>query len=112
MNWHKYGAKKTTVDGIEFSSRKEANRYSELKLLQKAKKIRGLELQPKFQLLASFTDFYGTKHREIAYVADFKYWDIENNVSVVEDVKGMQTPVYKLKKKMFLQKYAYKFVEL
>lgn len=101
----KYGNTITKVDGINFDSKKEANRYSELKLMVKGKVIRNLNLQPVYEILPSFTDNTGKKHRCISYVADFEYFDKERKVHVVEDVKGMRTEVYKLKLKMFLHKY-------
>ena len=108
----KYRAIKTTVDGIEFDSRKEAMRYQELKLLQKAGVIKDLSLQPNFLLQEKFK-YQGETQRKIEYIADFMYWDCERNCCVVEDVKGMKTDVYKLKKKLFLKKYGekYDFIE-
>lgn len=101
---NKYNAKKTVVDGIEFDSIREADRYCELKLLEKAKEIRDLELQPRFLLQDKFKDKMGTTHRKIEYVADFMYID-KDDKKIVEDVKGMMTGVYKLKKKLFLNLY-------
>jgi hypothetical protein len=108
----KYSNKKTLIDGVYFSSKKEAQRYLDLKLLQKNNYIRELELQPKFLIHPEFIDFSGKKHRPIYYVADFKYWDIKDKKYIIEDVKGMKTEVYKLKKKLFLAKYAFKFIEV
>ncbi len=108
----KYNNKKTVIDGVSFDSKKEAEHYSYLKLLQKANKIKELELQPRFLIHPKFTDFSGEKHRAIYYVADFKYWDIEKKRYIVEDVKGMKTEVYKIKKKLFLAKFAYQFFEI
>lgn len=101
---HKYHAKKTAVDGITFDSKKEAMRYKELKELQRVGKIDRLELQPRFELQESFKH-KGKPIRKIEYVADFKYLDIALGKWVVEDVKGMKTDVYKLKKKLFLHIY-------
>lgn len=101
---NKYNAKKTVVDGIEFDSIREADRYCELKLLEKAKEIRNLELQPRFLLQDKFKDKMGTTHRKIEYVADFMYID-KDDKKIVEDVKGVMTGVYKLKKKLFLNLY-------
>jgi len=98
---HKYGARKTTVDGITFDSKFEAQRYGELKLLARAGELFDLELQPRFQIYPAFTDGDGKKHRGIVYVADFKYREIGNERLVVEDVKGVETPVFKLKLKMW-----------
>lgn len=102
--YSKYNAKKTVVDGIEFDSLREADRYCELKLLEKANEIRNLELQPRFLLQDKFKDKMGTTHRKIEYVADFLYIDKQGR-NVVEDVKGVLTDVYKIKKKMFFKKY-------
>ncbi|MDU4209175.1 MAG: DUF1064 domain-containing protein [Finegoldia magna] len=103
-NYSKYKAKKTTVDGIKFDSKREANRYCELKLLEKAKEIRNLVLQPRFLLQDEFFDKNEVKHKKIEYVADFMYID-KCGKTIVEDVKGVLTDVYKLKKKMFLKIY-------
>ena len=106
---HKYRAKPTEVDGIRFASQKEARRYQELKLLEKAGKIEGLELQPRFPLYAQSTSGYLRRAVSTAtdpkllkvgeYRADFKYLDGRTVPYVVEDVKGFQTELYKWKKK-------------
>jgi len=88
---NKYGNKKTVVDNIVFDSMKEAARYGELKLLEKAGKIDLLELQPKFRL-----EVNGEKI--CTYIADFQYDD--DGHTVVEDVKGVKTAIYRLKKKL------------
>jgi hypothetical protein len=106
----KYHNKKTMVDNVTFDSIAEANRYVELKMMQKTGKIWGLELQPRFELQGKFVDNKGVKHGAITYVADFLY--VEEDQVVVEDVKGMQTPVYKLKKKIFLYTYNHDFREI
>lgn len=99
---NKYGNKKVVIDGIEFMSRKEGNRYRELKLLQRAKVIENLQLQPRFELQPSFKK-NGKTYRKIEYVGDFMYK--ENGHVIVEDTKGMETDVFKLKHKMFEYKY-------
>jgi len=88
---NKYGAKKTVVDGITFDSQAEATRYGVLKVIQSAGLIADLRLQVPYQITVN-----GKK--VCRYVADFVY--IENGKEVVEDVKGMKTPVYNLKKKL------------
>jgi hypothetical protein len=100
---HKYGAVKTTVDSFTFDSKKEARRYVELKHMAGRKEIQGLELQPEYILQPAYTTHDGKRVRPIAYVGDFQYWEGEQ--CVVEDVKGMQTPVFKIKAKMFRFKY-------
>lgn len=87
----KYRSIKTVVDNITFASKKEALRYQDLKLLQKAKVINSLVLQPVFTIAIN-----GQKICD--YIADFSY--VEDGKLIVEDVKGVKTPVYKLKKKL------------
>lgn len=101
---NKYNARKTTVDGIVFDSGDEALRYNQLKLLQAAGEIAGLELQPEFELQPAFTDAAGKRQRAITYRADFAYTE-PDGTRVVEDVKGVETAVFKLKKKLFLFRY-------
>ena len=98
----KYKNKKTQVDMYIFDSAKEAKRYRELKLLEMAGEISNLELQPRFLLQESFKK-NGKTYRKIEYVADFKY--IEKGKTKVEDVKGLQTDVFKIKHKLFEKKY-------
>lgn len=98
----KYGNKKVLIDGIEFDSIAEGNRYKELKLLQRAGIIKELELQPKFLLQESFKK-NGKTYRKVEYIADFQY--IENGKVIIEDVKGKETEVFKIKHKLFEYKY-------
>ena len=100
----KYKAVKTEVDGIKFDSKKEANRHIELKKLEKANVISSLKLQVKHVLQPKFK--MGNKTiRAITYVSDFEYYDEVKKEWIIEDVKGMQTDIYKLKKKMFMYKF-------
>ena len=100
----KYHNKKTVVDGITFDSKREAERYSELCYLKKAGIINRLTLQRKYKLLDPYV-IDGKKKRGITYVADFEYWDEEKDRWIVEDVKGFETEVFKLKRKLFESKY-------
>ena len=86
--------------GIKFDSRKEANRYEELMLLQEAGEIAELKLQPQFTLQESYVTTEGERVRAIRSVADFSYW--QRGEPVVEDVKSRATATaqYKLKKKL------------
>jgi hypothetical protein len=90
----KYKAVRTIIDNIVFDSKREATRYQELKLLQLAGSIKGLELQPEFPLLVKTGKSVGK------YRADFKYYDLARRVWVYEDSKGVRTAVYRLKKKI------------
>ena len=93
----KYHAKKTTVDGIQFDSAKEAKRYTKLRDMAEAGEIQDLRLQVPFELLPSF-ECDGVKYRGMWYIADFVYY--RDGERVVEDCKGMKTAEYKLKKKL------------
>ena len=99
---NKYKNKKTQVDMYVFDSAREAKRYKELKLLERAGEISNLELQPHFLLQDSFKK-NGRTYRKIEYVADFKY--IEKGKIILEDVKGIQTDVFKIKHKLFEKIY-------
>ena len=107
----KYGNKKTPIDGHIFDSKKEAERYIQLRAMQKQGDISGLELQKKFILIPTQRepDIIGPRggrkpgeliFPEISYIADFVYYDERSKGFVVEDVKGYRTDVYKLKKAM------------
>ena len=126
---NKYFNKKTKVNGIEFDSRKEASRYMELLLLQRAGEIQDLKLQEKFVLIPSqyerveTGEYYKTGDKKgipktkevcveksVVYVADFTY--IENGKMVVEDTKGMKTKDYIIKRKLMRHKYGIKIKEV
>lgn len=98
----KYLSKKITIDGHEFPSKKEGNRYVELKRKQELGEIFDLELQPPFLLQEGFKRD-GKKYRPITYIADFRY--VEDGKVIVEDVKGFKTKEYMLKKKLLLYKH-------
>ncbi len=100
----KYKAKKTEVDGIKFDSQKEANRYLELKILERQGLIKYIDRQTRFELQPSYKK-NGKTIRAITYVADFMYWSYTEQKYIVEDTKGFRTEVYKLKKKLFEYKY-------
>lgn len=93
----KYRNKKTVIDGITFASKREANRYAELKLLERVGEIIDLKCQPRYSLATNGVKL-GT------YVADFSYREKATNESVVEDVKSKPTitAIYRLKKKLML----------
>lgn len=110
MKYNKYGNKKITVDNILFDSKKEAKRYQQLKLMEKAGLITNLALQPKFILQDSFV-YKNRTYRKIEYIADFSYVRVEDDILVIEDVKGLKTDVYKIKEKMFLKMMLEKGIE-
>jgi len=117
MRRSKYGAVRTTVDGITFASKAEARRYRELKMLEKAGQISDLQLQPKYRLLAASTT--GTIRgalRELPcvghYIADFAYYDERIGQRIIEDVKGVKTALYRWKKKHTEAQYGITITEV
>ena len=125
----KYNSRKAVVDGITFDSGREAERYAQLKLLQKAGKISGLSLQVRFDLLPAqyeetCGEFYtkGPKkgqpkrgkciEKAVTYIADCVY--CENGRMIVEDAKGCRTKDYIIKRKLFRWRYGeeYEFREV
>lgn len=98
----KYKNKKVQIDMYVFDSIAESRRYKELALLEKAGEIENLQLQPKFLLQESFKK-NGKTYRKIEYIADFMYE--EKGQVIIEDVKGKETEVFKLKHKLFEKKY-------
>lgn len=98
----KYRAVPTEVDGILFHSKGEAGRYSELRILQRQGVITDLRLQPCFQITVA-------GQKICKYKADFIYF--EDGKEVIEDFKGMETPVFRLKWKLvqaLFPQYVYK----
>lgn len=91
MSHGKYRAKPVTFDGYRFASQMEWRRYLQLKILSQNGNIKELKLQPRFDLTIN-------GHKICTYVADFSYQ--ENGTEIVEDVKGVETPVFKLKRKL------------
>jgi hypothetical protein len=108
----KYRNKKITIDGITFDSKKEANRWYELCLLERAGQIQHLERQKAFELIPTQREILpeldsNGKHkvgrvieRPCKYIADFVYY--ENGKMVVEDTKGIKTSDYIMKRKLML----------
>lgn len=104
----RYGiAKVHTVDGIRFDSKRERNRYLELKLLERAGVITELELQPRISIIIGGVAIKMISKRypngrALTYVGDFRYRDLENGgIIVLEDVKmqsGHRPDVYKVKR--------------
>lgn len=111
----KYHNKKVVVDGLVFDSRKEGERWKELKLLESSGKIEKLERQVKFDLLPKQIGSDGKViERKVQYVADFVY--IRDGKVIVEDVKGYRGggayEVFKLKKKMMLYFFGIQIKEI
>jgi len=101
----KYNSIKTTIDNIVFHSKKEASRYKELKLMQDCGFIRDLKLQQIIPIIVNNIHI-------CKYIADFAYFDVEQNKTIIEDVKGFKTQIYNLKKKLVEALYNIKINEV
>ena len=110
----KYGAVPKVVDGIRFHSKREATRYQELRLLEKAGEVKDLELQPEFPLFVPGRGNGGPYERVCLgkYVADFRYRAGRIGLLVIEDVKGVKTPLYRWKKKHVEAQYGIQIREV
>lgn len=106
---NKYRNKKVFYDGILFASGGEANRYAELKILEKIGRIENFEIQKKFVLQPGF-NCNGKNILPICYFADFVYYDNDLKKTVIEDFKGYETDEFKIKWKMLKFKYSDKFI--
>ena len=98
---NKYHARKTTVCGRTFDSRREAEVYLELLAQKQAGEIVRIGFQPSYTLLAGFKDNTGKKQKPITYTADFFVTFADGHSEVIE-VKGVKTRDYQLRKKLFL----------
>ena len=106
MTWRRYGkynAKKVKEDGYVFDSKREYARYGVLKILRNIETIHSLEVHPRFVLAEKTTNKHGEKIRAITYAPDFKYFDTVEKRWIIEDVKGVCTEAYKIKKNLFLR---------
>ena len=123
MQRNKYRNEKVTFKGFVFDSKKEARRYSELLLLERAGAITDIQMQVKFVLIPTQRepDTIGKRggihkgkllERECSYVADFVYKDLKTGETVVEDTKGMRTEAYIIKRKLMLKIHGIKIHEI
>lgn len=107
---NKYGNRKATVDGMAFDSRKEAARWRELTLLERAGEITGLQRQVKYELIPSQRIEGKVVERPCAYIADFVYR--QDGRTVVEDTKGVRTEAYRIKRKLMLKVHGIRIREV
>ena len=121
-----YNIKTRALDGTVFDSHKEARRWEELLLLQRAGKISDLQRQVKYELIPAQYETYeryskkgirlkdGARllERKVEYVADFVYTDAETGETIVEDSKGMRTKDYIIKRKLLLAVHGIRIKEV
>lgn len=105
---NKFNARRVEYDGYMFASMDERDRYIQLKMMEQGGLIRDLELQPKFR--CEVNGFHIT-----TYKADFRYYDIQNKETIIEDVKGgsaTRTEAYVIRKKLTQAIYGIKITEI
>lgn len=107
---NKYHARKVRRDGMTFDSAAEYDRWRELLLMQRAGAISGLERQVRFELVPSQKENGKVVERGVSYVADFVYQ--REGETVVEDVKGVKTPEYIIKRKLMLARHGIRIREV
>lgn len=93
MHKNKFKAIRTTIDGITFASKKEANYYWQLKLRERTGEVSHIELQPTYAITINGQHICKVK-------LDFRYYDNRDKFYHIVDVKGLDTPVSKLKRKL------------
>lgn len=104
---NKYRNIRTEVDGIWFASKAEADRYKQLRLLEKIGDVKDLEMQPRYEFTSETTGVVLFK-----YLADFRYKSRRGKswVTVVEDVKGFLTREFRLKQKLIEDRFGIEIV--
>ena len=108
----KYGNHKVVTDDGTFDSEKEYRRYRELKILEAIGQVSDIKRQVEYELIPNQRDEHGKLiERKVTYKADFVYKD-ETGSEIVEDVKGFKTKEYILKRKMMLNKYGIRIMEV
>jgi hypothetical protein len=106
----KYHNRRVSLDGYTFDSAAEARRYQELRLMEAAGELRDIEVHPRFRVEVMGCD--GKAHHICDYVSDFRYWDCRGHRFVVEDVKGVRTQAYILKRKLVEALYGWTITEV
>ena len=110
---NKYNAKKISLGGQTFDSKREFDRWCELSLLQRGRAISELQRQVKFELIPNQKDENGKViERAVNYSADFVYIDKKTGRLIVEDTKGFKTKEYIIKRKLMLHKYGIRIREV
>lgn len=111
MSYRKYGNRKTEVDGIVFDSKKEAEPYIELRMMEEAGEISNLQRQVPYVLIQGQRWSDGKKRRDTIYRPDFVYFDRDGTLTV-EDVKGVLTEAYKIKKALMKDRFGIEIREV
>jgi hypothetical protein len=106
----KFGAIKTVVDGVTFDSKGEAERYKDLKHLEKAGDIRDLKLQVAYELVPAVI-LNGRKKPAMKYIADYVYFDVRKDKEIVEDFKGVRTAIFIAKKHLMKWRHNIEILE-
>lgn len=113
----KYNAVKVRYDGYTFDSKAECQRYCELRLLERAGEIKDLQVHKKYELIPTqrekkYNGFGAVLEKSVTYEADFVYTSVRSNKTIVEDVKGVRTRDYIIKRKLMLWVHGIKITEI
>lgn len=111
MSVNKYGNRTVAADGQVFDSKHEYHRWIELKYMERVGLIKNLERQVPYELIPAQRKDGRVIERACKYIADFAY-QTQDGKEIVEDAKGYRTDVYKIKKKLMLQKYGIEIQEV
>ena len=95
---NKYNARKAVYDGIKFDSEFELKCWIYLEELVKEGRINNLQRQVKFEIIPA-----NSVYRAVNYVSDFTFY--VDNEYIVADAKGLVLPEFRLKQKIFFDKY-------
>ena len=100
----KYNANKCNSDGYSFDSKIEMKYYEYLKSLKTKGLIENFELQPEYELIPKFKNYFYKNIRAMVYKADFVIYELDYTQTII-DIKGMATPEAKMKRKLFYYMY-------
>ena len=98
----KFGNRHVEIDGLRFDSAAEGRRYEQLRMLERAGEIQDLRVHPRYVIIDALR-VGSRREKAIVYEADFAYTEMGRQI--VEDVKGVETAVFRLKRRLFLQRY-------
>jgi hypothetical protein len=107
FRFSKYANRRTSVGQLSFMSAREARRWQELQIRERAGEISNLQRQVRFDLHAHSVS--ASKEKVCLYVADFVY--LRHGQRIVEDCKGFRTPIYKIKRKWMRAEYGISILE-
>jgi len=95
---NKYNAQRVTINGIDFDSKKEGNRYVDLLMLERAGEIRDLKLQVPIMLEGKAGPLQSRTGKQMRLTVDFSYIEVKTGLTIYEDAKGVPTRDYEVRR--------------